>query len=438
MVAIISSFWWVFILFMILMFAKIPIGISLLFPTILYFLFNNLGIEIVAHKISYSLFSFTFVPVPLFVWTGILMNEVGASERLFNMVNLLIGKRRGGSAYVNVVASLVFSGISGSVLADVGGLGKIELEQMRIEKYDEKFSTGITGASAIVGPIFPPSVPLILLAAATDLPLYDLLLGGIGPAIVYCGILIVFIMIISRMTTGGLPVAVVYSISKSKKEYFKTIIDGFPTLCVPGFLLIAFMTGFLSPTEIGMGAVALCLLLGIIYRSLTWKKLFASMIQVVKDTASVTFIVVAASAFGYAMTLSGFSGQIYNFMMGNGNVSPYMYLIVIVIFLLILGMFMDANATILLFGPLFIPIVRDMGINTIHFGVLFIFVIMVGLLTPPFGLALFMLKRMSSLNFTELFKGVLPFFIPITVTIVLLMFIPEITTMIPILIKSLR
>ncbi|QLB12411.1 tripartite ATP-independent transporter DctM subunit [Bisgaardia hudsonensis] len=416
----------VLVVWLIIMFLGSPVGWSLFIATILYFAMTRWSIVNSASiKLTDSLNSFSLLSVPFFILTGILMNTGGITERIFNFAKALLGHYSGGMGHVNIGASLIFSGMSGSALADAGGLGQLEIKAMRDAGYDDDICGGITAASCIIGPLVPPSIAMIIYGVIANESIAKLFIAGFVP-----GVLIT----IALMTMN-------YFVAK-KRGYPKTAKATLEERCVafkkaiwavltPILIIGGIFSGLFTPTEAAVIAAAYSTIIGMfVYKELTLKLFFKSCVEAMAITGVTALMVMTVTFFGDMIAREQVAMRIAEFFVAVAD-TPTMVLIMINLLLLFLGMFIDALALQFLVLPMLIPIAVHFGIDLVFFGVMTTLNMMVGILTPPMGMALFVVARVGNMSVSTVTKGVLPFLVPIFVTLILITFFPSIITFIP-------
>jgi len=403
-----------------------PLVLAIALPSTIYVLLHGIPIEILATRYLYALDSFTLIAIPVFIFTGNLMNVSGITKRLFKFADVMVGRVPGGLAQVNIFASLIFSGMSGAALADVGGLGKIEIEAMTDRGFPRSFAAGVTIASATIGPIFPPSIPLVLFGAVTGTSIIKLLLAGIIPAIIA--------MILLMVMTWYLAVKRKFPRSEklsSLREIISALIPAFPALIAPLLLILGMLSGLFTPTEAASFVAAYVLLIGMfVYRDFSLSHLMVAGLETIRQTAAICLILAAAALFGWVMTIERVPALFMEVMapfMGN----RVLLLIIINLLLFIVGMFLDSNTATLIIIPIIMPTLLKAGLDPVHCGIIIILNLMIGLMTPPLGLSLLMVSNMVKLPLWKVFGEASFYFIPLTATLAIVTFIPEISLWIP-------
>lgn len=414
-----------------LMLVGMPVAVALLVPSIAYLLYNGFDPVLLVHRMSNSVNSIPLMAVPMFIWVGLLANESGATERIYAFVHMVVGRFRGGLAQVNIIASLVFSGMSGAALADIGGLGKIEIKAMSDAGYDKAFAGALTATSATVGPIFPPSIPLVLIASVAELPGIDLLLGGVLPGILFTVMLSLYIVVLTFIR--DLP----RDESPEKltvMQIGRRIIAALPAFGLVPLLFFGFLGGFFGVTESAVICVLYVIAMSLVYREMSIKAFVGTIVTAARDTASVLFIVAAAALFGYVLTVDGFTANLTIWFVSSVS-DPLVFLLAVTAMLLVVGMFMDSTAAMLLFTPILVAPAAALGVDLVHFGLVVVITLMIGLITPPFGLSLFMVSRIANIRMVDLLRQLLPMYIPCILTLLAVIFWPELVTYVPSLMR---
>ena len=419
----------IIVMFLFLLAAGLPIAVSMGIPSALYLLTSNIPPSQLIQRMVTSLNSFPMLAVPLFILAAGLMNSSGITERLFEFAKLLVGRLKGGLAHVNIVASLIFSGISGAALADVGGLGNIEIEAMDKQNYPKEHSAAITAASAVIGPIFPPSIPLIIYGAAAETSSMRLLIAGVLPALVIAAALMVQVAFFSRKYNYPKGVE-----GKYTKEQILTIIKrGLPSMLMPVIMMGGMLSGWFSPTEVAAIAVAYATILSIAYKEMSISSFIRACVETLQSTASVLFIVASAAIFAWVLTVEQMPQQV-SAMMLNISDNPVVLLMLANVILLIAGMFLESTAAIMILTPILLPPLMAAGVNPVHFGLVMVFNLMTGMITPPVGMSVYMLSPIVGLPVGKVFRACLPYLASLLVALIVLTYIPQISLWLPTLV----
>jgi len=358
------------------------------------------------------------------------MNQSGITEVIYRFATTLVARVHGGLAQVNIVGSLIFSGMSGAALADIGGLGRIEIKAMSSHGFTREFAGALTCASAIVGPIFPPSIPLIIYGAATNVSIIQLLLAGIVPALICVALLMVTVAILAWRR--NFPRAPRWP---RLRELWSDFLPALPALLTPVLLVSGMLLGFFTPTEAASVTVAYIVFISaIVYRTLTWQHLVHSAFETLKSTSAILIIVAAAALFGWIMAIEQIPQTLARNLLSLST-DPLMLLVIVNVILLIAGMFLDSTTATLLIIPVIAPPLHLAGVDPVHLGIVAIFNLMLGLLTPPMGLALFLITDIAQVSMRAVLRELLPFYIPLVATLAIITFFPEFSLWIPKMIR---
>jgi tripartite ATP-independent transporter DctM subunit len=408
-------------------FLEVPVAFSFIFGTILYLVLGGLyPVTVIAGRLASGLDSFPLLALPLFIFAGNLLGGSGIGKRIFKFANSAVGHIPGGLGHVNVVASIVFAGMSGVAMADAAGLGKIEMEEMKRHGYPVPFSAAITAVSSTIGPIIPPSGQMVLYAVLANVALDKLFLAGFIPGIVLGLFLMTTIYVMVK--TGKVNVPLIPK--EPLKVRFKNFLAALPTLAVPAFLVIGLITGIATPTELGALTCLFAVILGIIYKDLTLETFFKCAVDTVKTTGVLGFLIMVAGPFTWLSGVGNVGILLQNFLL-SFTANPLVFVFIVIIVLLILGMIMESSVIQLLVTPILAPIALSYGLDPIHFGLIVIISLLVGCLTPPFGTLLFVMMDMEKMTLTQMFKAVAPFYFPYLAFIAVIALIPAITTFLP-------
>ncbi len=423
----------VIILFLFLLATGLPIAVSMGIPSALYLMMANIPPSQLIQRMVTSLNSFPMLAVPLFILAAGMMNSSGITERLFEFAKLLVGRMKGGLAQVNIVASLIFSGISGAALADVGGLGNIEIEAMDKQNYPRTHSAAITAASAVIGPIFPPSIPLIIYGAAAETSSMRLLIAGVLPALVIAMALMIQVAFFARKFNYPRGVDRKFSFSEIKAITKR----GLPSMLMPVIMMGGMLSGWFSPTEVAAIAVAYAIVLSLAYKELTFASFINNCIETLRSTASVLFIVASAAIFAWVLTVEQMPQQVSALMLSISD-NPVILLMLANVVLLVAGMFLESTAAIMILTPILLPPLVAAGVDPVHFGLVMVFNLMIGMITPPVGMSVYMLSPIVDLPVGKVFKAVLPYLASLLAALVILTYVPQISLWLPNLVFASR
>lgn len=432
----------VFLACFVLMFVlRMPIPTGMIAACVMYFLTDGLlkgygffdmitgengQLHLVAQKTIEAIFTNgTIIAVPLFIFAANIMNAGKITEYVFGVCKGLVGRFAGGLGHVNVLASLVFSGMTGSAVADASGLGKMEIDAMRAEGYDDGFSCAITAASATIGPIFPPSIPMVIYAMLTGASVGALFMAGMMPGVILAIALCIYVAIISKKRNYP------RSTPPKLKAYLLYCLKAIWALLTPVILLVGIYTGIMTPTEAGAIAGAYALIVAVFgYKILKWDGLKQVLIDTVKGTGSVSIMVGAASAISFIFAKEQLGVLIGNWITGFTD-SKYVFLIMVNVVILILGMFVDTSVIQLVMIPILWPVAQMFGINIIHFGLIIVFNMMVGLSTPPFGMCLFITSGISNTPLKDVIKEIWYPIVVMLLVLLLITFVPDVVLFLP-------
>ena len=403
-----------------------PVGYSIIAASILYFSFGDMDIALAGEKILQGLYkSFILLAVPLFITAANIMNVGTITDRLLSFCIAAVGRFKGGLGHVNVVASLIFSGMSGSAVADAAGIGKIIIGMMtKNGRYTRGYAAAITAASATIGPIIPPSIPMVLYSVISDTSIGYLFLAGIVPGLIMGLVLMIMNTIISHkrnfVTEEAVPL----------NKLPKITSRAFPALLMPAILLYGIYGGVTTPTEAAAIAALYALLTGVFYRSISIKSLFQIFVDSARSSAAVGVVIGGAFILNYIVISENIPGALTLLLQGL-DVSPLMFLICINILVLLLGCFLDATTIILVIVPLFIPVCKALGIDLIHFGVLVVVNSMIGLITPPYGILLFVINAITGISLKEIISEIWMFIGVLIIALIIMTLFPGLILWLP-------
>ncbi len=415
--------------FVILFVLGFPIVIAVLVPSIIYVLWEGIPLAMVGQRTVYALESFPLMAVPIFIFVGALMNSSGITTRIYKFADTAFGRLPGGLAQVNIAGSLIFSGMSGAALADVGGLGRVELKAMKEHGFKPAYASALTCASAIVGPIFPPSIPLIIYASVANVSSVQLLLAGIGPALVCVLMLSITVAIVGIMNNH--PRAARWP---TPGEVWRDFVPAFPALFTPVLLIGGMLLGYFTPTEAAAVTVVYILAVSAGYGEFDLHHIFLAAVDTIKGTAAIMAIVAVAAMFGWILAVEQIP-QWFNGWITGISRDPLVLLLILNIILLIAGMFVDSTTATLLLVPILCPPIVAAGVDPIQLGLIVIFNLMIGLVTPPMGLSLFLMSDIARVPMHEILKAMIPFYPPLLLTLAIITLVPEVSLWVPDLLK---
>jgi len=462
------------IIFLFLLSGGLPVAMAMAAASLIYLLFVPSSPPfVVVHRMVSGIDSFPLLAVPFFILAGNLMNTAGITHRIYSYALALVGWLKGGLGHVNVVGSVVFAGMSGTAIADAAGLGTIEIKAMTDHCYDPEFAVGVTAASATLGPIIPPSLPFVIYGMMANVSVGALFLAGIFPGVVMALLmmltvayfahkngwggdvkfewpkllkalmetlvviawpLVIWLLVTEVGTHAQLTVLVglVLLFAADKLFNFQAVLP----IMTPVLLIGGMTTGVFTPTE---GAIAACvwaLILGFLwYRTLHFKLFVKICLDTVETTATVLFIVAAASIFGWLLTATGVTAAIGQWVLGVTD-QPWQFLLLANLLMLFVGCFLEPTAAITILVPILVPICQQLGIDLVHFGLIMVLNLMIGLLHPPMGMVLFVLARVANLSVERTTMAILPWLVPLLGSLILITYVPSISLWLPRLMAS--
>ena len=413
------------LVFFVLMACGVPISFSLAISAIITVIASGqFQVIAVVQRMIGNSSSYTLLAIPFFILAAKLMNTGGITRRIFRAASAWVGWIPGGLAHANVVASIVFSGMSGSAVADAGGLGQVEIDAMKEEGFDPEFSAAVTAASATIGPIIPPSIPMVVYGMMTDVSIGALFVGGIIPGLclaIACSILVYIISVKRNYLRHKF----------SWKEVGLATANAVLSLLAPVIIIGGIWSGIFSPTEAAVIASCYAFLLSVvIYREMGIKVVIREIIATVRDSAGILLICCGAAAFSWLVTMLGMT-QALSGLLASLTTNKYVILLIINIAFLIIGMFMEALSAMTITIPFLIPLMSSFGIDPIHLGVVLVLNLMIGLCTPPVGTSLFICAKVAGVSIERMYKCILPFLIPLLIVLMLITYIPGLVTWLP-------
>ncbi len=414
------------IVFVLIFFLRMPIAIGMISSAVVYLLVKGADLSMVVNQVMNTFFTnYVIIAVPLFIFTANVMNTGKVTDMIYNFATSVMGRVRGALGHVNILGSLLFSGMTGSAIADAAGLGKIEIEAMRDAGYEVEFACAMTAASATIGPTFPPSIPLVIYAMLSSTSVGALFLSGVVPAVLLSVFLMIYVAIVSHIRNYPRGEKIVW------KVFLKNTLSAIPALLTPVILLIGIYTGVMTPTEAGAIAGLYALLISFFaYRALGIKDLLEVLKTTIKDIGSTSIMIGAATVISYIVAREQLAQNIGNWILSL-TTSKYMFLFIVNVIILILGMFMDTSTIQLVFVPIMLPVARALGIDMIHFGVIVTYNMMVGLSTPPFGMLLFITSGITATPLKDIVREI---WWPLVVMLILLFiitYLPELSLFLP-------
>ena len=457
------------IIFLFLMASGLPVAIAMAGSSLLYILISgDLPPFAVIHRMIGGIDSFPLLAVPFFILAGNLMNNAGITNRIYNFALALVGWLKGGLGHVNVIGSVIFAGMSGTAIADAAGLGTVEIKAMKDHGYDLEFAVGVTAASATLGPIIPPSLPFVIYAMMANVSVGALFLSGILPGVLMAVLMMVTVAYYAHKNHWGGDVK--FSASRIGRALLELVIviawplgtwalvnmidlpaqpvvfgamvslfaldrmfrfQAVLPIMTPVLLIGGMTTGLFTPTEGAIAASAWALFLGLVwYRTMTPEMFVKVSLDTVETTATVMFIVAAASIFGWMLTATGVTAAIAEWVLAVTK-QPWLFLLMANLLMLFVGCFLEPTAAITILVPILLPIARQLGVDPVHFGLVMVLNLMIGLLHPPMGMVLFVLARVAKLSVERTTAAILPWLVPLLASLVILTYIPAISLWLP-------
>ncbi len=406
------------------LFMRIPVFASVFAGSVVYFaLTPNVPTKIIAQRVISGIESIPLLAVPFFICAGVYMNYSGVTKRVMNFAEALTGHMSGGLAQVNVLLSTLMGGLSGSNLADAAMQAKMLVPEMENKGFSKEFSSVVTATSAMITPLIPPGIAMIIYGSIANVSIGKLFIAGIGPGLLLCISMMILVSIISKKR-GYNPVR---SSFIKPKEFIIALRDALLPLFLPVIIIGGIRLGIFTPTEAGSVAIIYSLLLGFIYREMKFKDVVKGIYETITSTASIMLIVGAASAFAWILTKERIPQQITEMIVSMIS-NKYIFLIAVNIFLIIVGMFIEGNAAMIVLVPLLAPVAKAYGINEIQFAMIFIFNMAVGCITPPMGTLMFVTCGITKCKINDFIKEAVPFYILLIICLMLLTFVPVFST----------
>ncbi|MFQ3547331.1 MAG: TRAP transporter large permease [Termitinemataceae bacterium] len=411
--------------FLLLVVLGFPIVFALALISFLYLATHSIPIITMAQKMISGIDTYALLAVPFFILAGNLMNIGGVTRRLFRFASAIVGFIPGGLGHANVLASMIFAGMSGAAIADAGGLGTIEIKAMQDEGFDTEFSAAVTAASSTIGPIIPPSIPMVIYASIANVSVGKLFLAGAIPGIAMGFALMFLVYIIAKQR--HYPVHSRFNL----KEVAASFADGFLPLLTPAIILGGILGGVFSPTEAAIVASTYALVLGtVVYRELKPRDLLQVILDTVKTTSMVVFIISAAAIYGFLLGREQVP-QSVAILLFDISKNPQVVMLIIILFLLVIGCFMETTAALILLTPILVPPIIQLGIDPVHFGLVMVLTLMIGLITPPVGVVLYITANIAKISFEDCTKATAPFLIPLILVLLVMAFVPELVMFLP-------
>jgi tripartite ATP-independent transporter DctM subunit len=402
---------------------RVYIAIGL--PAVMYYLMQG-NVYGAAQGISRTVDTFSLVAVPLFIFVGALINHGGIADKLFKFASELLGPTEGGLAYVNIFASLIFSGMSGSALADIGGIGRVIMDEMKESGYENDYTAALTSSAATIGPLFPPSIPLIVFGVLAGVSVLQLLLAGVVPALLLFAGLGIVTMGLSKRRNFPQP-----KDSFDFRAIGKWTLVSLPALGAPLVLIFGMLSGIFGVTEIAAVTVGYILFINVVfYRNFNVDYIWTAAVDAARTTATIVILVAVAGMMAQIITLERTHVMIAEALFSISK-DPVMLLIMVNVLLLIMGLFMEPLSAMLISIPIVIPTLTQVGVDPIHIGVIMVFNLMIGLVTPPLGLSLFLASDIAGAEYEETMRELAPYYAVLLAVLALVTFVPAVSLYVP-------
>lgn len=414
------------ILFLVFIAAGVPISMSMGLATVISLIFGGYSgfLFIMPQQMVEGVDHAALLAIPFFILAGNLMNASGMTDKIFDFATAVIGHVRGGLAQVNVLASMVFAGVSGAAVADCAGLGIVEIKAMSERGYKRPFAAAITAASSAVGPIIPPSIPLVIYAYIAGTSVGRMFLGGMLPGI---------IIGLSLMATNYI-LSYKYDFPRLERaplsKIARSALDGVVALIAPIIIIGSILTGVVTATESGVLASVYALVVGLIYRGLTLRALWSALYETMIMTTVIMFIIAFATAMGWLFAFEQIPQKLAGSMLAL-TANKYVFLFLLIVVMLLIGCVLEGIPALLITLPLLLPLADKFGIDRVHFGLIVVYGLLIGIVTPPMGIALYIMVEVAQVSFEEVVTAVLPYLIPLIGVLLLITYLPELTTFLP-------
>jgi len=405
----------------------LPIGHAMIGGSVLYLLMTGLDVGTAAEQLSNGMYSsFVLLAIPLFILAAEFMTIGSITERLLSFCNAFVGRFRGGLAHVNVVQSIIFAGMSGSALADAASSGKLMQKMMTQDgKYTASFAAALTAVSSVIGPIIPPSIPMVIYALVSDTSIGYLFLGGVIPGLLIGIVQMLLIAFTARRRNFPVEKPV------PLRDIPRITWEAFPALMMPVILLGCLYSGITTPTEAAALAALYALLVSaFLYRAVTWRSVYNSLLTSARVTISIGMLIAAAMVFNYVITVENIPKTLAVMLKGY-ELTPFTFLLLANLILLVLGCFLEGTTILLIIVPVLLPTAKLLGVDPVHFGVVAVVNIMIGLVTPPYGLLLFMMVKIAEVSLKDLVREVMPFLGAMIGALALITYIPSLVLFLP-------
>lgn len=404
----------------------VPVPVAMGISVLLTFLIGGYPLYIMPQVLIASASSWSLLAVPFFIMAGSLMNELGLTDRLFRFAKACVGHIRGSLAHVNVLASMIFAGISGSATADVGGLGKIEMKAMTDAGFSKRISAGITVASSVIGPIIPPSIAFILYGIMAQTSIARLFLAGIFPGTIIGLSLMVTIYLQALKKPEEFP----HAKRATLNEFMGSLKGAISAILAPIIILVGMTSGFVSPTEAGAIAALYSVIVGIAYKTMNLHRFWGSIKEAMLQSAHAILMVALAGVMGYILTFER-TPQLLTEAIASVTTNKWLILFLADVVFLIIGCFMSATASLILLTPILLPVMDRVGVDPIHFGVIIAYALHIGIATPPVGIGLYIISDIADIKFEDTVIAVTPYLLPLIIVLILITYFPQLSLWLP-------
>ncbi len=408
-----------------LMMLRVPVAFAMALSAIVALVIGDIPLTLVPQRMFNSLDSFPLLAIPLFVFVGEAMNTGGITTRIFNFAREYVKHITGSLGHVNVISNIIIAGMSGSAVADASAIGVVEIKAMEKDGFDREWSAALTAASSTIGPIIPPSIPLVIYAIITETSIGRLFLGGVVPGLMMGISLMILVYIMSKQRGYKVEPKATWS------ERWDATKKAIPSLMTPVLMFSGIVFGIVTPTEGAGIAAAYAIFLGfVIHREMSLPELYHIMLRTVHCTAVIMLIICSSSAITWVVQTSGLPNQVAAWLLSVSD-SKILLLLFINVVLLIMGCLLESNSIIMIMVPVLMPLIKALGVDPVHFGVFFILNVMIGLITPPVGMCLYVICNISECSFDRLSRAIVPFIIPLVVVLFMITFIPDLVMWLP-------
>jgi len=408
-----------------LMMLRVPVAFAMALSAIVALVIGDIPLTLVPQRMFNSLDSFPLLAIPLFVFVGEAMNTGGITTRIFNFAREYVKHITGSLGHVNVISNIIIAGMSGSAVADASAIGVVEIKAMEKDGFDREWSAALTAASSTIGPIIPPSIPLVIYAIITETSIGRLFLGGVVPGLMMGISLMILVYIMSKQRGYKVEPKATWS------ERWDATKKAIPSLMTPVLMFSGIVFGIVTPTEGAGIAAAYAIFLGfVIHREMSLPELYHIMLRTVHCTAVIMLIICSSSAITWVVQTSGLPNQVAAWLLSVSD-SKILLLVFINVVLLIMGCLLESNSIIMIMVPVLMPLIKALGVDPVHFGVFFILNVMIGLITPPVGMCLYVICNISECSFDRLSRAIVPFIIPLVVVLFMITFIPDLVMWLP-------